>query len=119
QQDQEGESVPALNGDANGNAWFVEQLLPVSSADQEIQALSDIDSKNQALVNTKEYPSLTKHRFVVDSLAQIVLVDYTPDRIRYRSSNAHHGFAVVSQMHYPLRWEATIDGDQAAHSRVD
>ena len=119
QQDQEGKSVPALNGDANGNAWFVEQLLPVSSADREIQELSDIDSKRQAVVNTMEYPSLTKHRFVVDSLAQIDLLDYAPDRIRYRSSNAHQGFAVFSQMHYPHGWQATIDGDPAPHYRVD
>src|SRR5690606_5630632 len=109
QQDEQGKNVPALNGDANGNAWFVAQLLPVSTADQEIQQLSHIDSKKQAVVNTTLFPSLTQHRYQVDSLARIELVSYAPDRIQYRSSNAREGFAVFSQMHYPHGWQATID----------
>src|SRR5690606_5442548 len=31
QQDEEGNSYPAINGQANGNVWFVSQLLPVGS----------------------------------------------------------------------------------------
>src|SRR5690606_32853187 len=56
QQDEEGNSFPAINPDANGNAWFVDQLLPVSSANEEIQKLGDFNSKKQAVVNTKVYP---------------------------------------------------------------
>src|SRR5690606_31899509 len=80
QQDEQGNSYPAVNGEANGNAWFVDQLLPVSSADEELQKLSDLNSKNQAVVNTKTYPILTKHRFEVHSLAHIELLEHRPDR---------------------------------------
>ncbi|WP_318344839.1 YfhO family protein [Flagellimonas baculiformis] len=119
QQDEEGNSVPAINDDANGNAWFVEQLIPVSSANEEILKLKDFNSKTQAIVNTKTYPKLTKLRYEVDSLAQIEVVDYRPDHIKYRSSNPNDGFAVFSEMHYPSGWNAFIDGEEQPHYKVD
>ncbi|WP_418501506.1 YfhO family protein [Flagellimonas sp.] len=119
QQDEEGNSFPAINDDANGNAWFVEQLIPVSSANEEILKLKDFNSKTQAIVNTKTYPKLTKLRYEVDSLAQIEAVDYRPDHIKYRSSNPKDGFAVFSEMHYPSGWYAYVDGEEQPHYKVD
>ncbi|MDC6385610.1 hypothetical protein D2V93_09595 [Flagellimonas taeanensis] len=119
QQDEEGNSIPAINDDANGNAWFVEQLVPVSSADEEIGKLKDFNSRSQAIVNTKIYPKLTKLRYEVDSLAQIEVMDYRPDYIKYRSSNPNDGFAVFSEMHYPSGWNAFIDGEEQPHYKVD
>ncbi|MEW2921958.1 YfhO family protein [Muricauda sp. ANG21] len=119
QQDEEGNSVPAVNDDANGNAWFVEQLLPVSSANEEIEALKDFNSKSQAVVNTKMYPRLTKLRYQTDSLAQINLVDYRPNYLKYESSNGNEGFAVFSEMYYPSGWHAYIDGIPEQHYKVD
>jgi hypothetical protein len=119
QQDEEGNSFPAVNDDANGNAWFVGQLLPVSSANEEIEALKDFNSKSQAVVNTKEYPRLTKLRYETDSLAHIDLVDYRPNYLKYESSNENDGFAVFSEMHYPSGWNAYIDGKPEEHYKVD
>ncbi|WP_418499158.1 YfhO family protein [Flagellimonas sp.] len=119
QQDEEGNSFPAINDDANGNVWFVEQLIPVSSANEEILKLKDFNSKTQAIVNTKTYPKLTKLRYEVDSLAQIEVVDYRPDHIKYRSSNPKDGFAVFSEMHYPSGWYAYVDGEEQPHYKVD
>ncbi|WP_349351136.1 MULTISPECIES: YfhO family protein [unclassified Flagellimonas] len=119
QQDEEGNSYPAVNPDANGNAWFVDQLLPVSSANEEILKLKDFNSKTQAVVNTSEYPELTKLRYSVDSLARIDLVDYRPNNITYTTNNPNDGFAVFSEMHYPSGWHAFIDGTPQEHYRVD
>ena len=119
QQDEEGNSFPGVNPDANGNAWFVNQLLPVSSANEEILKLKDFNSKTQAVVNTQEYPELTKLRYLVDSVASIDLVDYRPDDIKYSSQNPNDGFAVFSEMHYPSGWNAFIDGEPTAHYQVD
>ncbi|MCK0159463.1 YfhO family protein [Allomuricauda sp. F6463D] len=119
QQDDEGNSYPAVNPDANGNAWFVDQLIPVSSANEEIQKLGDFNSSTQAIVNTREYPDLTKLRYSVDSLARIDLVDYRPDHITYRANNPNDGFAVFSEMHYPSGWNAFIDGQPQEHYKVD
>ncbi|MBA4743836.1 MAG: YfhO family protein [Muricauda sp.] len=119
QQDEEGNSFPAVNPDANGNAWFVNQLVPVSSANEEILKLKDFNSKTQAVVNTKQYPELTKLRYSVDSLAQIKLVDYRPDYLKYTSNNTNDGFAVFSEMHYPSGWSAFIDGEPQEHYKVN
>lgn len=119
QQDEEGNSFPAVNDEANGNAWFVEQLLPVSSANEEIESLKDFDSKSQAVVNTKTYPRLTKLRYETDSLAQINLVDYRPNYLKYESSNNNDGFAVFSEIYYPSGWDAFIDGKPEEHYKVD
>ncbi|MCR9263203.1 MAG: YfhO family protein [Flavobacteriaceae bacterium] len=119
QQDEEGNSFPALNDNANGNAWFVERLLSVSSANEEIAALKDFDSKSEAVVNTTAYPRLTKNRYELDSLASIRLEDYRPNYLKYRTNNSNEGFAVFSEMYYPSGWNAFIDGKPEPHYKVD
>ncbi|MCL6273529.1 YfhO family protein [Muricauda sp. 2012CJ35-5] len=119
QQDEEGNSFPAVNDDANGNAWFVDNLIPVDSANDEIQALTDFNSKTTAVVNTDTYPTVTRLSYDQDSLAQIQLVDYRPDVITYKSSNTNDGFAVFSEMHYPEGWNAMIDGQSVQHYKVN
>ena len=119
QQDDEGNSFPAINPDANGNAWFVEQVLSVASANEEIQKLKDFNSKTQAVVNTQIYPSLTKTRYDVDSLARIDLVDYRPNYLKYKSVNNNDGFAVFSEIYYPSGWHAFVDGKAEPHYKVD
>ncbi|WP_420601367.1 YfhO family protein [Flagellimonas sp.] len=119
QQDDEGNSFPAVNDDANGNAWFVKEIVPVTSANEEIQALKEFDSKFGAVVNTKAYPTVTKLGYEVDSLASINLVDYRPNYLKYQSSNANAGFAVFSEMHYPFGWQAYIDGKPEQQYKVN
>lgn len=119
QQDEEGNSFPAVNPDANGNAWFVDQLVAVSSANEAIQKLGDFNSKTQAVVNTAQYPELTKMRYTADSLARIDLVDYRPNYLKYTSKNPNTGFAVFSEMHYPSGWNAFVDGEFQEHYKVN
>ena len=119
QQDAEGNNIPAINDNRNGNAWFVERIIPVKSSNEEIQALSSFTSKREAVVNTQTYPRLTMHNYEVDSLAKIELVDYRPNLIKYRSENNSEGFAVFSEMHYPKGWKVTIDGNPEEHFRVN
>ena len=119
QQDEEGGSFPAINDDANGNAWFVGKIKPVGSANEEIQGLADFDSKEEAIVNTKVYPTVTKLNFELDSLASITLVDHRPNVIKYQTTNANDGFAVFSEMHYPQGWNAFVDGKLEPHYKVN
>ena len=119
QQDEEGNSVPAINDSRNGNAWFVERIVPVNSSNEEIQELSSFHVKREAIVNTTVYPTLTKQNYPVDSLARIDLVEYRPDFVKYRSENQSEGFAVFSEMHYPKGWQVTIDGKAASQFRVN
>ena len=110
QQDEEGRSVPAVNPNANGNAWFIQELVKVYNADQEIQTLKELETKNKALLNTTKYPNIKSFEFVRDSLASIILVDYKPNHLTYQSDNRNLGFAVFSEMYYENGWKAYIDG---------
>lgn len=119
QQDEEGRSYPAVNPEANGNAWFVRKLNKVGSADEAIQALKNLDTKNEAVVNSADMGSLDRFEFEVDSTASIRLTDYKPNHLVYTSDNAHEGLAVFSEMYYPHGWNAYVDGELKTHFKVN
>ncbi len=119
QQDEEGNSFPAVNDQANGNAWFVQRLIPTSTSNEEMTKLESFDAKTEAVVNTQLYPTLTKLSYQVDSTSTIALTEYRPDYLKYESNNPNLGFAVFSEMHYPNGWKVSIDGKSAEHYRVN
>lgn len=119
QEDEEGNRYPAVNPDANGNAWFVSSIKPVRSTNEAILALESFESKSEAIVNTQNYPRITKLSFEVDSTASIELVAYRPNELKYESNNSNRGFAVFSEMHYPQGWNTYLDGKKVPHIRVN
>jgi len=119
QQNEEGQSVPTMNPNANGNAWFVDTLIEINSANEEIKALENLDSKHEAVVNTTEFSNLNRFSFQTDSLATVALTDYKPNQLTYRSSNENAGVVVFSEMYYQNGWNAYIDGELKDHFRVD
>ncbi len=119
QQDEEGRSYPTLNPDANGNAWFVEKLLPVKDANTEILDLDSLDTKRNAIVNTTKFPSINRFNFTVDSIASITLTDYKPNHLTYRSVNSNAGASVFSEMYYPHGWNVYVDGSPKKHFRIN
>ncbi len=119
QQNEEGKNYPALNPDANGNAWFVEELVRVASADEEIKTLENLNSKQQAVVNTNRFSDINRFEFRVDSTAAINLTDYKPNHLIYTSNNSNAGIAVFSEMYYANGWNAYIDGQLKDHFRVN
>jgi len=118
-QGEDGQRFPALNDDANGNAWFVSKLKRVNSADEAIFALDSLHTKTEAVIDVSQYPELTKHTYQVDSTASIQLLDYRPNYLKYRTSNSNDGFVVFSEMHYPNGWYASIDGNEVPHYNVN
>ena len=119
QQDEEGKNIPSLNPDANGNAWFVNKLIEVKSADAEIKALENLDVKKEAVVNTSRFTTINRFNFHTDSLAAVALTDYKPNHLTYRSTNPNAGILVFSEMYYENGWNAYIDGQPKDHFRVN
>lgn len=119
QQDEEGRDYPALNPFASGNAWFVQTLVPVKNANQEIQALDSLDVLNEAVINTKDFPNITPLSFQKDSTATIKLLNYSPNHLTYRSINGQEAVAVFSEMYYGNGWNAYIDGIKTSHFKVN
>lgn len=113
QSDENGEKIPLANPAANGNAWFVEKVKFVKSADEEMKALDSLDTKNEVVINSlvNDYKGATT--ISKDSTAMINLVDYQPNHLKYVSNNSKNGFGVFSEMYYKNGWIATIDGKEA------
>ena len=114
--------VPIVNPFVNGNAWFVEKVKFVSSADEEMKALDNLDTKKIVVVNTlinegqdfKGSESIAK-----DSTSSIQLTTYKPNQLKYVSYNTSAGFAVFSENYYKNGWKATIDGEEAKIYQVN
>ena len=119
QQDKEGNSVPVVNPDANGNAWFIKKLTKVYTSDQEIQALEELDTKNVAVINTTKFPKINALDFQTDSLSTITLKNYEPNHLTYTATNSNSGLAVFSEMYYEKGWNAYIDGKLSPYFKVD
>lgn len=106
--DEQGQDIPLENPDANGNAWFVTNIEKVANADEMMTAMKSFQSKKTALIY--ESLNVNKTHFVVDSLAQIKLINYKPNHLEYQSNNTNDGLAVFSEVYYPKGWKVTIDG---------
>ncbi len=118
QTNEKGEEFPVQNPEINGNAWFVNQIKLVNSADAEMKALNKLDSKNVAIVNITDF-EVSKKSFAKDSTAAISLISYKPNQLKYSSSNSNEGFAVFSEIYYKNGWNAYIDGKKENSIRVD
>ncbi len=115
--DSEKEVAPLINDEANGNAWFIEKLEKVDSANDEILALDNLDTKRKAVYVAEE--PVSKNTFVLDSLASISLKEVKPNYLKYESNNTNHGFAVFSEIYYGNGWKTFIDGEPTNHRRVN
>jgi uncharacterized membrane protein YfhO len=120
QTDKDGKEFPTYNPNANGNAWFVQKVKFVNSADEEMKALDSLNAKDEVVVNQKEFGTQLKNTiFVKDSLATIKMISYKPNHLKYSSSNPNLGLAVFSEMYYADGWNAFIDGKKVSHFRAD
>lgn len=120
QKDEKGQDIPMKNEDINGNAWFVSQVKMVQTADQEMKAMDDFDSKTTAIYNVNTFKNIAlKSTYQIDSTSSIKLITYKPNYLKYESSNKQEGLAVFSEIYYPHGWNAYIDGTLTPHVSVD
>ncbi len=108
-----------VNMEANGNAWFVQKVKFVGTADEEIRALDSLKTKETAIVNTEFEPLLKDYVFTNDSTATISLKKYKPNHLMYESNTNSEQLAVFSEMYYKDGWNAYVDGKLTPYFRAD
>ncbi len=118
-----GNVPPVENSFRLGNAWFVNEIVPVSNANEEIETLKVTNPAHQAVVSTE---------FITGALAEevsrlaaavgstdeavadmslnnfIELESYAPNRLVYNYSSDKPQIALFSEVYYNPGWEATI-----------
>lgn len=120
-QRQGNQAVVMRNPDALGNAWFVQEVKAVGSADEEIMALRNFDPARTAVVDTSKW-KVSSGLWDVDSAASIQLVPdpvKNSDYIQYESRSTKDMLAVFSEIHYAPDWRAYIDGQPAEYLRAN
>ena len=119
QTDKEGKEYPIINPDANGNAWFVNEVKWVQNSDEEMKALDKFNSKEVAVINVNEFSEIKNKAFAKDISATITLDSYQPNDLKYTSNNSKEGLAVFSEMYYEKGWKALVDGKETTIMRAD
>jgi hypothetical protein len=118
-EDENGQKSVQQNPEANGNAWFVNRLKIVKSANEEIGALDSLNTKSEAVINSNQLSSDIAKNYRIDSTATIELISYKANELAYKVKTTSNQFIVFSEMYYKNGWNAYVDGVLTPHYRVN
>lgn len=115
---QDNRQIPVENPLAYGNAWFVNDLKVVGSANEEIDALGEVIPRYTAVVSKDFSKILEGADMAEDSAAYVKQTSLTSDEVKYEVDSKKGGVIVFSEIYYP-GWKATIDGEETDIARAD
>ena len=110
---------PVLNTYAFGNAWPVQSVKMVNNADEAIAALGKVDLRATAVVDKQFSALLPQKQFPLDASAQVRLLHYAPNYLKYSFQSKAKQLVVFSEIYYPKGWEAFVDGKRVPYFRAD
>jgi len=113
---QPGQEQVSRNPGAYGNAWFVDNISMVNSAQEEIDALKNLTS-NDAYIH-QEFADYTAG-LNPSKNGSIQLTSYSPNTITYTSNTSSEQLALFSEMWYQPGWNVSIDGNPVDHIRAN
>ena len=116
---QQGQTVPIENPYTFGNAWFIDKIQYVNNANEEIDAIGQVDLQQTAIVDSKFKEALKGvNEGYKDSLSTIRLTSYEPNQLVYETSSPQDGIVFFSKIYY-RGWTPTIEGNPADIARAD
>ena len=105
-----------LNPDAMGNAWFVDKVSFVETPDDESETLWKIDMRHEAVADKQFADVLTAQ---TEGSGSIVMTEYKPNKLSYRSTSDAEKVAVFSEIYYPHGWHLYVDDQEVELGRVN
>ena len=103
-----------INEDAQGNAWFVENIHKVNSQNEAILSLDSLNlSKSVVSTNIKS------QKFTIPNNSNINLVEFKSNYLKYTASNSENGYAVFSEIFYPKGWKVYVNGIETNFDNVN
>lgn len=97
-----------INNQANGAAWFVQNVTQVDSPDDELAETQLINTKTTAVIDRSKFDGISSS---YGANGTVKLTEYQPGYWKYESNNPVTGLAIFSEIHYPVGFEVTIDGE--------
>lgn len=105
------------NPGALGNAWLVGNIQMVNTANEEIDALTNFQAAETAIVH-QEFKDYVAGWSPTKS-GTITLTDYKPNHLTYQYNSDSDQLAVFSEIWYDKGWQAYIDGQPVDHIRAN
>tara|TARA_B100001250_G_scaffold390383_1_gene390306 strand:- start:52 stop:951 length:900 start_codon:yes stop_codon:yes gene_type:complete len=112
-----GSPIVQQNGEALGNAWFVDRVHWVNNANESLELLNSFDPKSTVIIDEKHKKYINQFNF--NSEQNIQLISYAPNRLVYDVRSNTSALAVFSEIFYPKGWQAYIDGQSVDHFEVN
>lgn len=111
--------VARINPSHLGNAWFVNEVIFVETADDEMAQLNNFDPLGQAIIHD-EYRELVATN-TLNKSGSIDLTSYSPNELRYRASSESDQLAVFSEVWYgeDKGWKIYIDDQEVPLIRAN
>lgn len=105
--------APLYNENTFGHAWFVDEVMPAATPDQEIDLLGQVDLQHTAVLAAPDAVPAG----ISSPEEGIELVSYAPNELHYRYSAANDRLAVFSEIWYP-DWKISLAGEEAPEIRL-
>ena len=102
---------PAVNAYAFGNCWFVDQVAPATTPDEEIALIGLVNLHDTAVIGDdfQWAADFVAKNTPGEESSTIELTHYAPNELRYAVSTDRERAAVFSEIYYPKGWKAWIE----------
>jgi len=115
-------NAPALsNPFTNGPAWFVTNVKVVENSDAEMTELGKLNTRTEAVVQSKFANEFHASSVAVDSTANVTLKTYETNQVSYTVNNTSSADqpVVFSEIYYPKGWVCKVDGNPVNYAKVN
>ena len=112
------QAMPISNPYKMGNAWLVDNINLVNSADEEILSLG-LDSLTNTVIVDKSTENAPNDKKYNSANGKIELIKYEPNSMTYKFSSTEDQLAVFSEIYYPDGWNAYINDEEVPYFRAN
>ena len=117
--DENNEDQLYQNPDALGNAWSVDSLITVDTADELLIKLKDTDISKLALSINNSLPSSISKVYNSGDLVKIKKTKISSSHITYEFESLSDQLIVFSEIYYPSGWEVYVDDVKSEYFDVN
>lgn len=111
--------APIINKNALGNAWFIDTVIMVENANEELAQIIKIEPSKQVVIDARFKAQVPKSSYSGNSNDKIKLISYKPNELQYKYSSLGERLVVFSEIYYPAGWKAYVDGLENSILRAD
>jgi hypothetical protein len=112
------QAAPVENRARLGNAWLVQNVKEVATANDEIKAVGTIDPATTAVLRKSENAKVGPLPANAGQ-GRITLKSYDPEKLVYSYQGTGENLAMFSEIWYPNNWVATVGGHEVPIIRAN